>query len=43
MEDVEAAGEASSDVGPSGTTGDSNVIIPYVPLVDRGEPLSPFE
>jgi len=40
---VGADGEASANVGPSSTIGDNNVIIPYVPPVERGELLSKFE
>jgi len=38
-----ALGEASDATGPSGIARDNNALIPYVSLVDRGEPLSNLE
>jgi len=37
------ASQPPDGAGPSGIAGDHNAIIPYVPPVERGEPLSQFE
>jgi len=41
-EDVDA-GQEGDGVGPSGTTAGNYAMVPYVPPIDKGEPLSWFE